>query len=229
MKDYRETKRKKARQLRYRKPIAKNINLDYILENLYGIMSECESVRWWIDFDDETLINALDGDEDEAYELKLMFTELYAECERMYADLKNKYVPECFDRFFAAIGAGEAGGGLLRWDSYAQVYLGLQCADSYARQRSREYLKRMRKDDLIEAALHCFKIYHAYMGLEHRYDCLKAAMDILRDKNTGYLQMVRQIEEAYERANEVKFYEMYGSTKDFERLINNMPQEAWIQ
>ena len=63
-------------------------------------------MRWWIDFDDETLINALDGDEDEAYELKLMFTELYAECERMYADLKNKYVPECFDRFFAAIGAG---------------------------------------------------------------------------------------------------------------------------
>ena len=54
-------------------------------------------------------------------------------------------------------------------------------------------------------------------------------MDILRDKNTGYLQMVRQIEEAYERANEVKFYEMYGSTKGFERLINNMPQEAWIQ
>ena len=87
----------------------------------------------------------------------------------------------------------------------------------------------MRKDDLIEAALHCFKIYHAYMGLEYRYDCLKAAMDILRDKNTGYLQMVRQIEEAYERANEVKFYEMYGSTKDFERLIKNMPQEAWIQ
>ena len=40
-------------------------------------------MRWWIDFDDETLINALDGDEDEAYELKLMFTELYAECERI--------------------------------------------------------------------------------------------------------------------------------------------------
>lgn len=229
MKDSKETKRKKARQLRYRKPIVRTINLDYIRESLYEIMSECEDVRWWVDFDDETLINALDGEEDEAYEFKIMFTELYAECERMYEDMENEYIPECFDRFFVAIGAGEIGGGLLGWDSYEQDYFGLQCGDSYAMQKSKDYLKTMRKDDMIEAALDCFRIYHAYMGLQHRYDCLKAAMDILRDKNTGVLQMVRQIEETYEKANEEKFYGWCQSTKAFERLIKDMPQEAWIQ
>lgn len=164
MADAQETKRRKARQLRYRKPIVKTINLEYIQENLYEITSECEGARWWTDFDDETLINALDGNEDEAYEFKMMFADLCAECERMYEDLQNEYVPECFDRFFVAVRAGGYGGGLLGWDAYEQDYLGLQCADSYAEQKSREYLKTMRKDDLIDAAGCCFKVYVSYMG-----------------------------------------------------------------
>lgn len=66
-------------------------------------------------------------------------------------------------------------------------------------------------------------------GLQHRYDCLKAAMDILRDENTGYLQMARQIEELYERAEADRFYEWKESTKALDRLLNDMPQEAWLQ
>lgn len=69
----------------------------------------------------------------------------------------------------------------------------------------------------------------AYLGIRHRYDCLKAAMDILRDENTGYLQMVKKIEETYEKANADHFYSWYQSTQDFEKLINCMPDMAWIQ
>ena len=42
-------------------------------------------------------------------------------------------------------------------------------------------------------------------------------------------QMVKQIEEAYEKANEDNFFEWEQSTKDLERLASRMPQEAWIQ
>ena len=97
-----ELKKHKARQLRYKKPIAKDLNLDTIREKLCDIQEACEEVRWYTDSDDgaDSLINALSGDEDEAYEFKMAFADLCAECERMNSDLDEEWVPECFDIFF---------------------------------------------------------------------------------------------------------------------------------
>lgn len=223
-----ETKRKKARELRYRKPIVKDINLDKIREDLWDIYGECEDVRWYFDGDDDTLINALDGDDDEAYEFKMMFGDLCAECEQMQTDLEEEYIPEYFDAFFVAIGAGYSGGGYLGWDSYEQDYFGLSCADEYVESEMVKKLKQLTKEELISGAHICFKVYHAYLGLRHRYDCLKASMDILRDQNTGHLQLVKQIEEVYEKANADRFYEYGQPTRDLIRFTNMLPAEAWI-
>ena len=43
------TKRFKAKQLRYKKPIVKNLNLDVITQDLWDIQEECENVRWYTD------------------------------------------------------------------------------------------------------------------------------------------------------------------------------------
>lgn len=96
-----ETKRLKAKNLRYKKPIVKDLNFDKIIEDLYDIMDECENVRWYTDSDDgnDTLINALAGDEDETYEFKMAFADLCAECERMQEELREEWIPECFDIF----------------------------------------------------------------------------------------------------------------------------------
>ena len=227
-----ETKREKARQLRYKKPIVKGLNLISIQEELWNIQEECEEVHWYTDTDEETLINALDGNEDEAYEFKTMFADLCAECERMLEDLHEEWVPDCFDRFFVAMGAGENFGGLLGYDSYEQDYFGLSCEDAFAEDESKKILKRLTKDDLIAAARQCFKVYQSFIALRHRYDCLKAAIDILRDQNTGYLQMVRQIEETYDRADKESMgfrYQWGKAIMELDRITNNMPQEAWIQ
>lgn len=230
--DAEETKREKARQLRYKKPIVRDLNLISIQEELWNIQEECEEVHWYIDTDEETLINALDGNEDEAYEFKMMFADLCAECERMFEDLHEEWIPECFDRFFVAIGAGEDFGGLLGYDSYEQDYFGLSCEVTFAEDESKKILKRLTKDDLITAARQCFKVYQSFIALRHRYDCLKAAIDILQDQNTGYLQMVKQIEKVYERAEEesLGFRCDYGeSVRELDRISKNLPQEAWIQ
>ena len=89
-------KREKAKALRYKKPIAKNLNLEYIQQDLWDIQEECEEIRWYTDSEDgeDSLINALDGNEDEAYEFKMEFADLCAECERMFIDLKEEWVPE---------------------------------------------------------------------------------------------------------------------------------------
>ena len=230
--DAEETKRKKASQLRYKKPIVKNLNLDSIREELWDIQEECENVHWYFDTDEDTLINALDGDEDEAYEFKMMFADLCAECEWMSGDLEEEWIPDCFDRFFVAVGAGGDFGGLLGYDTYEQDYFGLTCEEAWAEDESKKVLKRMTKDELIEAATQCFRVYQSFIGLRHRYDCLKAAMDILRDQNTGYLQMVKQIEDVYERAEKASsgFRYLFGKeVNELNRILENMPQEAWIQ
>ena len=122
-----ETKRIKAKNMRYKKPIAKDLNLQTINEELWEIQEECENVHWFCDTDEETLINALDGNEDEAYEFKMLFADLCAECEQMSNDLQEEWIPECFDIFFVAVGAGEVYGGLLGYDNYEGDYFGLNC------------------------------------------------------------------------------------------------------
>ena len=64
-----ETKKIKAQNLRYKKPIAKNLNLDAITQDLWNMQEVCEEIRWYTDSEDggDSLINALSGDEDEAY------------------------------------------------------------------------------------------------------------------------------------------------------------------
>lgn len=228
MVDADEERRRKARELRYRKPIVKNINFTTIREELWEIQEKCEDVHWYSDTDDDTLINTMNSDDDEAYEFKMMFGDLCAGCEQMAEDLQCEYIPEYFDLFFVAIGGRYQGGGLLGYDSYEEDYFGLQCLDSYAEQEATKKLKQLKKDDFIQCAQQCFKVYHAYMGLRHRYDCLKASLDILRAENTGCLQAVKLIGELYEKANEDNFYEFHTSTKELMRFANNLPPEAWI-
>lgn len=105
--DSEETKRLKAKNLRYKKPIVKDLNLDKITEDLYDIMNECEDVRWYTDSDngEDSLVNALNGEEDEVYEFKMAFADLCAECDRMYEDLHEEWIPKCFDIFFVTAGA----------------------------------------------------------------------------------------------------------------------------
>lgn len=228
-----ETKRRKAKQLRYKKPIVKDLNLDKIQEDLWNIQEACEEIRWYTDSEDgeDSLVNALDGDEDETYEFKMTFADLCAECERMQEDLQEEWVPKCFDIFFVVAGAGDDFGGLLGWDPFEGDYFGIDSMDSFAEDEAGKRLKQMTKDELIDASRQCFKVYQSYIGLRNRYDSLKAAIDILRDQNTGLLQVIKEIEKLYERAAEHQetYAEWSKEWKEFERYTDALPQKAWIQ
>ena len=225
-----EKKQEKARQMRYKKPIVRYLNLETIQNELWEMQSECEDVRWFVDGDEDTLINALDGDEDEAYEFRMMFADLSAECERMGYDLEEEWVPDCFDRFFVAMGAGDGYGGIFGYDAYEGDYLGLNAEweNVWAEKESKERLKRMTKDNLLDAVRQCFKVYQSYISLRYRYDCLKASIDIIREQNTGHLQMVKRIEEIYAEAEHDRFVPWSKAGKELEDLLDAMPQEAWL-
>lgn len=122
-------------------------------------------------------------------------------------------------------------GGLLGWDSYEGDYFGINSSDAWAEDEAKKKLKTMTKDELIAAVRQCFKAYQSYIGLRNRYDSLKAAIDILRDQNTGFLQIIKEIERLYEATSKEQGITAKYSTewKEFERYTDALPQEAWIQ
>ena len=52
-------------------------------------------------------------------------------------------------------------------------------------------------------------------------------MQILRDENTSLLQIVREIDEAYEAAMDE--YASDLERQRFEQLLKNLPDRAWIE
>lgn len=232
-----EKRREKARALRYRKPAVKDLNIAEILEQLSTIEEECAEVHWYCDSEDgwDTLLNALDGDDSDAWEFKTAFADLEGQCEKMRDDLTDDFsmamgVTEGFDMFFAGIGADLATGGVLGYDDYESDYFGLEPGweSEQAEKAAAEKLKRLTKDELIATTGRCFRIAFNFLSLRHRYDNLKAAMDILREQNTALLQQVKAIEEAYEAATRSE-YEWENDSKQFDRLLNALPDRAWIE
>lgn len=228
-----EVLREKAKGFRYKKPIAKQMNLLYINERVSEMMEACSEVQWFVE-SDENLVSALEGDEDDAFEFKMAFSDLYADLERFSDELNyDAWVPDCFDELFPAVKSGDVFGGYLGFDSYESDYFGLEPYMYGAAEREAEKrILRLTKNDLLQAVGACLKVYSQFVGIEYRYDCLSASMDILRGKNAGILKMVKAIDEQYEKAEEsTQHFELNYSKdlRDLDRMLAEVPQEYWIQ
>lgn len=220
------TRQEKARQLRYKKAIVKDINLFTIRNILDEIQEECDEVQYWMDSNDETLINAMDGDEDDAYEFKMEFAELEAECSMLYDDLNDIYEYKIFDDIFVSIGGADQGGGLMGWDSYERDYFGLDLPSNWSELESTKRLERLTKKELLENVAFSFKIFMAFIGLKSRYDSLSATMCLIRDQNTGHIKIVKEIEKIYNES--IIQGDWSASGKRFKELTNMMPPEVWL-
>ncbi|MBQ1789007.1 MAG: hypothetical protein II008_02415 [Oscillospiraceae bacterium] len=239
-----EKRMEKAKALRYRKPAVKDLNLASIQEQLTEIEEACADVHWYCDSEDgwDTLLNALDGDDEEAWEFKLAFSDLEGECERMREDMDrlnewdyDDLVGDHFDVFFAGICTASVGGGMWGFDEYEQDYFGLEPGgESEAAEReAAEKLKRLTKDKLISLMGVAFRIAVQFLGLRSRYADLKAAMDIIREQNTALLKQVKAIEDLYD-ATEAEGFSKYDfrrseNEKALDRLLNALPDRAWIE
>lgn len=225
-----EMKQNKARNLRYKKPIAKSMNLDYIRDQVYEMGETISEVQWFID-DDDNLVNALNGDEDEAYEFKMAFADLAAELEQFEEDLNEAYGLDCFDELFPAAGA-DFFGGYLGYDSYENDYFGLLPYEyEWAEGEAEKHICRMTKKELLGAVGACLKVYTSYTALQYRYDCLEASLRILQERNLGKLKLVKAIEEQYERAEleSGHFRYRYGEeVSKLDKMLEQLPQEYWL-
>ena len=226
-----ELKQQKAKNLRYKKPIAANMNLDFIQNQIWDMGELVSNVQWFIE-DEDNLLHALNGDEDEAYEFKMAFADLAAELEIFEEDLRNEYVPDCFDDLFPAAGA-DFYGGYMGFDSYEQDYFGLRPFEyDWAEDAAEKRICRLTKKELLDAVGACLKVYTSYVALQYRYDCLEASLKIIQEKNLEGLKLIKAIEEQYERAEKESdhFRYKYGAdVKKLDAMLDQIPREYWIQ
>lgn len=224
--------REKARAMRYKKPIAKEMNLFYIQEQTSEMMERVADVVWFVD-NDANLAATLAGDEDDAEEFKLAFASLDADLSRFYDELcYDAWVPDCFDELFPAVHAGDSMGGYLGYDDVEGDYFGLSLFEyGEAEKTAEKRILRLTKNELLEAVGACLKIYSQFVALKYRYDCLDASYRILRDQNLGLLRLVESIDKQYEKAEEASFHFEFESAEvlELDKLISTLPPECWIQ
>lgn len=217
---------KKAKALRYKKPLVDELNLDEIHSNLYDMSEACGNVRWYLGDQAEELADLL-GDDD-ASEFEASFSCLYADIERLQNDLSDMWLPDYFNDYMAAV--IPSGTKMSGFDSYEEDYfpLGTWEAEIACREAS-ERMQRKTKKELIDCAHTVISVIVAYMAIKYRFDSLSAAADVLMEKSEKELRAVKEIEEAYQKAAEDDFKQWYESTRNLDRLLRDLPDKMWIE
>lgn len=227
-----EMKQQKARNLRYKKPLMRDMSLDAIRTGIWEMQDVITDVQWFVE-DETNLVNALDGDEDEAWAFRFAFSDLAAELERFESDLEECWVPECFDELFPVACRPNDFGGMIGFDEYEQDYYRLDAWEIDAAQKeSEKRIFRMTKKEIVEAVGQCLHIYASYAALRYRYDCLEASLEIIRGQNLEHLKLMKAIDEQYTIAEQATDGFRWKNDKELYKLddmLNQVPQEYWIQ
>ena len=221
-------KAEKAKNMRYRRPALASLGWETIETELSNIEEECGNVHYFIDNDNDSLVAALDGDEDEAYEFKMAFADLEAKCETLRSiideiDTGEEYFEDYFNMCTVALIGNRY--DVLGYDTYQEDYYSLcRYEADLATTEAGVKLMRMTKAQMISAIGECMGIVLAFIDLRTDYDNLSAAMAVLRDNNMSVIKTVKEIEAAYER-----FQDNWKGDKEFEKLLCALPEKVWLE
>lgn len=225
-----QVRKDKASALRYKKAAVSGLTLQEIQNSLEEIVGACDEVVYWMDGDDQTLVDALDGNYDDVGRFRTDFAMLSAEADRMYSDVNEVWEPERFDDILVVSGLGEQRDGMLiGYDTYEGDYFGIDPFQyGWAEKESTKRLERLTKRELLEQMAQTVSIAFAFIGIQSRYQDLKASIDILRAQNKEYLDGVRQLNELYGNLWDEFGYVNREIDSQIDAVIQRMPQEAFL-
>lgn len=232
-----ELAREKAKRLRYKKPAARGMTLDEIRTRLSDIreeIGELDGLLW-----DEEMLEELLGSEEDAFEFKVAFSDLESDCERMQEALEemgnllfmaDEDAEEVFDRFFPA---ARYSGDFYGFDEYQGDYYALEYYETDAAEKAaRDRIKRLTKDQLLDAAGACCRIMRQYLALDYRHDCLSAALEVLHGRQEELIRITKVIDELYEKAEQKTHgfqFNIYKEVFDLDRALDQLPVRFWVE
>ena len=159
-----------------------------ILEELYNIMDTCSDVQWFVDQDDDTLLNALDGDDEAEWEFRMAFADLSAKSEQLYDMIQGNIDYQTFDDCIVSLIGNRY--QLVGFDMDEEDYFSLTSYEQeLAHTEAGKRLMRRTKADMIATIGQCLGILIAFLDVRQSFDYLKATFEILKDENTSLLQL----------------------------------------
>jgi len=222
------TKSERSRNLRYKRPALASMGYDAMISELYDISEACSDVHWFVDNDEETILNALDGDEEAEWEFKMAFADLEGKAEELMNAVGEWDIREEYDTCTVALIGNRY--RTVGYDGMEEDYFALTgYQEELAYTEAGKKLMRRTKAEMLSIIGQSLGTLVAFLDLRQRYDYLKATMDILRDENTSLLQTIKEINAAYNAAAADGFYGWYDSVKKFDRLLNSLPARAWLE
>ena len=228
------TRQEKARDLRYKRPALESLGFDFINDKLSEIEEACDDVQYFMDSEGKTLLDALDGDEEEAYEFQMMFADLSGDAYKLSECLHEwDFDSQDYDDVTVAM-IGERY-RLVGFDTYEMDYYSLfdPYEEKWACEESKKRLMGKTKSDLLDCVKRNWCIFLAFFDLDQRYRHLQATMDILRGDNTAVLAVIRDIESKYDAmmSNWEPVYKQLDrkAERAFDALLESLPDRAWLE
>lgn len=221
------TKAEISKNLRWKRPALEELSYQSIIDKLYEIAETCEEIRWEYSDDDE-LIDALDGNEDEAFEFKMLFSTLASEAEQLL-DCLNDWIVDDSEREFNDTSVALIGNRFKQvgYDGYQEDYFALTAYEAnLAFSAAGERLMKKTKKEMITSIGRTMGVIFAFYNVELKYDYLHATIDILKDRNKSFIKQIKKIEEAYEAA-QAETWDGKASHA-FEKLLKDLPEQFWI-
>lgn len=205
----------RSRNLRYKRPALAELGYETIMSRLQEISDECADVSMTI-YDDDTLLDALDGDEEAVWDFRFAFAELNANAETLIDEFYN-FDSEDFDYCSVALIGNRF--NMVGYDDYEEDYFSLCQYDERLayEEAGRRVMRRTKQEMLIEIG-HTLGCILAFQNVEYKYMYLKATIDVLRDENHSILDAIKDIEKAYEAED----------WKHLDRLLLNIPDRIWV-
>lgn len=219
------TKAERSRNLRYKRPALASMGYRDMYDELEQIIEQCDDVAYFTG-DISTLIDALDGEEEEALEFRMAFSDLSAKADDLMGHLMYIDEQEYDDCTVAIIGRRYR---MVGYDGEEEDYFSLTGYEAdLAETESGKRLMRRTKKELISTAGQCVGVLLAFLDLRQQYDYLKATMDILTDSNHSILKQIREIEAAYEKVGGKKYPDR-RDVEAFDRMLALLPERMWVE
>lgn len=224
------TKAEKARQMMYKRPVLDSLNFRDMLDELETIQTECDDASYIMDSDIAALIDALDGEEEQAYEFRTLFADLSAQCEQLQEAIYNNEISggEFDDMAVSLIGNRYE---MIGYDYAEEDWRSLTGYDAgLAATEAGKRIMRHTKAEMLSMIGQVLGTLLSFLDLRQKYDYLEATIEIVKGSNRALLDTVREIEKAYDAATEVK-YGFYDdkAVKAFDKLLSTLPDKVWVE
>lgn len=221
-----------TRKLRYSKSVIEKFNYEEIVNELYEIMDTCDGIRYTIE-DEDVLLDALGGNDEEVYEFRMMFSELSGKAGQLYELLNEYQSDEEISEYFDEITAGISDGTGLKHFAYDQFeedyYQVTSFEGNICVQEAQKKLMRMKKDELIARSNRVFRIILAYLDIKYKHDYLSATLEILNDEQHGIIDMVKELNRMYNLADSDGWEYYSESLRNYEKALATVPERMWIE